>query len=144
MTGARPDQMNITFSPSVSNCLRLPERKPSPRPTSSSSEPTPQAMPNMVKNERSLCAQRARKVCPTISKMRRTLESYYTVTSNLGLRTSDLRPQTLDRRCSELRGTLLFEGGRESEVQGLRSEVRSPIFVPNRARVGYSLAGLRQ
>src|SRR5713226_9021343 len=105
--------MNITFSPRESNCLRLPERKPSPRPTSSSSEPTPQAMPNMVRNERSLCAQRARKVCPTISKIRRTLESYYTVASNLGLR-------TLDRRCSELRGTLLFEGGRESEVQGLR------------------------
>src|SRR5438445_11466088 len=97
--------MNITFSPMESNCLRLPDRKPSPRPTSSSREPTPHAIPNMVRNERNLCAQRARKVCPIISKMRRTLDVHYTVssesrlrTSDLGLRlqTSDFRPQTSD------------------------------------------------
>jgi hypothetical protein len=34
-------------------------------------------MPNMVKNERSLWAQRARKVCPTISRIRRTLLDDY-------------------------------------------------------------------
>src|ERR1700730_16845865 len=48
----------------------LPERKPSPRPTSSSKLPTPHAMPNMVRNERSLCAQRVRKIC---AKMSRTM-----------------------------------------------------------------------
>src|SRR5579883_1127399 len=30
-------------------------------------DPTPQAMPNMVKNERSLFAQMARKTCPKVS-----------------------------------------------------------------------------
>src|SRR5579863_9392448 len=71
MTGARPDQINITFSPRESNCRRLPARKHSPKPTSSSREPTPHAIPNMVRNERSLWAQRVRKVCPKISKIRR-------------------------------------------------------------------------
>src|SRR5579859_1375693 len=45
----------------------FPERNPSPTPTSSSNEPTPQAMPNMVRNERSLCAQRLRKICAKMS-----------------------------------------------------------------------------
>ncbi len=66
--------MNITFSPSSSNCLRLPERKPSPRPTSNSREPTPQAMPNMVRNERSLCAHSVRRVWPKMSKINLTGE----------------------------------------------------------------------
>src|SRR6266566_1953292 len=52
--------MNITFSPSSSNCFRLPERKPSP-----------QAIPNMVRNDRSLCAQSVRRVWLEISKSRR-------------------------------------------------------------------------
>src|SRR6266446_3021774 len=73
--GARPDQMNITFSPSSSNCLRLPERKPSPKPTRSSKEPTPQAMPNMVRKDRSLCAHSVRRVWLEISKSRR-ISSY--------------------------------------------------------------------
>jgi hypothetical protein len=30
-------------------------------------EPTPQAMPNMVRNERSLCAQRVPKICAKTS-----------------------------------------------------------------------------
>jgi len=46
----------------------LPERKPSPNPTSRSNEPTPQAIPNMVRNERSLCAQSVRRIWSTISR----------------------------------------------------------------------------
>jgi len=72
-TGARPDQINRTFSPIESNCFRLPERNPSPNPTSRSREPTPHAMPNMVRNERSLCAQRVCRVWPKMSKITRTL-----------------------------------------------------------------------
>src|SRR5882762_6220595 len=68
--------MNITFSPKVSNCLRLPERNPSPKPTNKSREPTPQAMPNMVRNERSLWAQRLRRVWAKMSKRRRTQVNY--------------------------------------------------------------------
>ena len=55
-------------SPSEFNSRRLPERNPSPNPTSSNSEPTPQAMPNMVRNERSLCAHKVRNICRRISK----------------------------------------------------------------------------
>src|SRR5690348_10406860 len=74
MLGARPGKINITSSPRVDISRRLPERKPSPTPTSRSREPTPQAMPNMVRNERSLWAQRARKISPSVSdrvRMRR-------------------------------------------------------------------------
>src|ERR1700674_1056369 len=68
--------MNITFSPKMSNCLRLPERNPSPKPTNKSREPTPQAMPNMVRKGRSLLAQRLRGVCAKMSKRRRLLVNY--------------------------------------------------------------------
>src|SRR5580700_1368776 len=54
----------------------LPERKPSPRPTSSSKDPTPHAMPNMVRNERSLCAQRVRKICVKMSRTMRIRSIY--------------------------------------------------------------------
>ena len=64
--------MNITFSPMESNCLRFPDRKPSPSPTSSSRDPTPHAIPNIVRKERNLCAHKVRRVWPKISKMRRT------------------------------------------------------------------------
>jgi hypothetical protein len=36
---------------------------------SSSIDPTPQAMPNMVRNERTLLAAIARKTCPKVSPM---------------------------------------------------------------------------
>lgn len=65
--GARPGKMNMTSLPKVDISRRFPERKPSPTPTSRSREPTPQAMPNMVRNERSLCAQRARPISPKVS-----------------------------------------------------------------------------
>src|SRR5258705_9679116 len=84
--GARPDQMNITFSPSSSNCFRLPERKPSPKPTSKSKEPTPQAIPNMVRKERSLCAQSVRRVWLEISKSRRIASHNHTRGKKLGFR----------------------------------------------------------
>ena len=76
--GARLPKMNITFSPSVASCSLLPLRKPSPTPTRSNSDPTPHAMPNMVRKERSLCAHRVRMVCPKMSKTKRisSLSSY--------------------------------------------------------------------
>src|SRR6266478_4444753 len=39
--GARPPQMNITFSPRESNCFLFPDRNPSPSPTRRSNDPTP-------------------------------------------------------------------------------------------------------
>jgi len=71
IAGARPPQMNITSSPSSLKDFLLPDRKPSPRPTSSNNDPTPQAIPNMVKKERNLCAHNVRKVWPKISSSRR-------------------------------------------------------------------------
>src|SRR5580700_203640 len=67
-TGARPGKMNIMSLPYCAISRLLPERKPSPRPTSSSREPTPQAIPNIVRNERSLCAHRVESDCRTISR----------------------------------------------------------------------------
>src|SRR5579863_5054365 len=60
--------MNMISLPYCASSRLLPERKPSPSPTSSSREPTPQAMPNMVRNERSLCAQRVDNDCRTMSR----------------------------------------------------------------------------
>src|SRR5580692_351564 len=68
----------ITMSlPKLARLRCWPERKPSPRPTRTSSEPTPQAMPNMVRNVRTLLATMARKTWPRVSdndciKLRRT------------------------------------------------------------------------
>src|ERR1700727_1291731 len=47
--------------------LRWPDLNPSPTPTRNSSDPTPQAMPNIVKNERSLCAHNMLSTCPIVS-----------------------------------------------------------------------------
>ena len=55
-------------SPKEFSSFLFPERKPSPSPTNSSNDPTPQAIPNMVRNERNLCAQRVRNICRRISK----------------------------------------------------------------------------
>src|SRR5205807_9596758 len=57
----------MMFLPKVSSCLRLPLRKPSPTPASSSSDPTPHAIPNMVRNDRNLCAHKVLKVCAKVS-----------------------------------------------------------------------------
>src|SRR3954454_4416803 len=73
ITGARPGKINIIFSPNSARLRLFPERKPSPKPTSSSNDPTPQATPNIVRNERSLCAQRVRRTCPKISRIIRML-----------------------------------------------------------------------
>src|SRR5271166_4006719 len=67
-TGARPGKINIIFSPNSDSSRLLPVRKPSPNPTSSSNDPTPQAIPNMVRKERNLCAHNVRKVCAKMSK----------------------------------------------------------------------------
>src|SRR5271157_4535678 len=68
IAGARPGKINMMSSPRAFSSLRLPDRKPSPRPTRSRREPTPQAMPNIVRNERSLFAHRVRNICRRISK----------------------------------------------------------------------------
>src|SRR5215469_1026834 len=53
--------------PNSANSRLLPERNPSPTPTSNSNDPTPQAIPNMVRKERNLWAQRLRKICAKMS-----------------------------------------------------------------------------
>src|SRR5580658_6816482 len=56
------------FCPRVASSRSWPLRKPSPRPTRSRSDPTPQAIPNMVRNERSLCAHSVDSDCLTMSR----------------------------------------------------------------------------
>src|ERR1700726_3646866 len=53
-------------SPKLARFLAVPARKLSPNPTSSSSDPTPQAIPNMVRKERSLCVHMARNTSPKL------------------------------------------------------------------------------
>src|SRR5882762_2219102 len=50
--------MNMMSCPRLANCLACPLRNPSPSPTNNNSEPTPHAIPNMVRNDRSLCAHK--------------------------------------------------------------------------------------
>src|SRR5438105_2738306 len=76
--GARPGKINMMSLPNSANSRLLPDRKPSPTPTSSSKDPTPQAMPNMVRNERSLCAHRLRKIWVKMSETVRMIERYCT------------------------------------------------------------------
>ncbi len=66
--GARAGKTNMMSSPREFSSRRLPERKPSPNPTRSNSDPTPHAIPNMVRKERSLCAHRVRNICRSVSK----------------------------------------------------------------------------
>src|SRR5439155_26721643 len=54
--------------PSSLRFFSCPLRKPSPSPTSSSSDPTPQAMPNMVRKDRNLWAHNVARDCRTISR----------------------------------------------------------------------------
>src|SRR5437667_10651261 len=65
--GWRPPKKKMMFLPKVSSCFRFPLRKPSPTPTSSRSDPTPQAIPNMVRNERNLWAHSVRHGCEMVS-----------------------------------------------------------------------------
>src|SRR5579885_609836 len=69
IVGARPGYRNMMFSPYSDSPRLLPDRKPSPKPTNSNNDPTPQAMPNMVRNERSLWAHSVRKICPRMSRI---------------------------------------------------------------------------
>src|ERR1039458_10523946 len=71
--GARPGKINMMFSPYSARPRLFPERNPSPRPTSSISDPTPHATPNIVRNERSLCAQSVRKICAKMSSIIRIM-----------------------------------------------------------------------
>src|SRR5437763_7776630 len=61
-------------SPKLARFLAVPARKPSPKPTSSSSDPTPHAIPNIVRKERSLCVHLARTTSPRLSKNRPIIE----------------------------------------------------------------------
>src|ERR1041384_1310933 len=69
--GARPGKINIMSRPNSDSSRLFPDRKPSPTPTSSNKDPTPQAIPNMVRKERSLCAHKLRKICPKMSNIGR-------------------------------------------------------------------------
>src|SRR5215472_4939902 len=77
ITGARPGKTNMMSRPNSASSRLLPERKPSPTPTKRSRDPTPQAMPNMVRKERSLCAQRLRKIWAKMSDTDRIIETLY-------------------------------------------------------------------
>src|SRR5882672_9201175 len=79
-TGARPGKINMMFSPNSASARLFPERNPSPRPTSSSNDPTPQATPNMVRNERSLCAHRVRMICAKMSRIIRIITNIVPLT----------------------------------------------------------------
>src|SRR5580658_6836682 len=138
--GARLDQMNITFSPRVSNCFLFPERNPSPNPTSSRSENTPQAIPNMVRNDRSLCPHRVRRVCPNMSKMSRMLP-YYAVCrfkARRGRPTRPLLPSSLAGAASEAVKGRRF-GPSTSCVRSQASLdriARNDFAIPLRAQLG--------
>src|SRR5258708_36239211 len=76
------------FLPKVSSWRRLPLRKPSPTPARRSSDPTPQAMPNMVRNERSLCAHSVRRVWLKMSSSMRISTPVRSGAGNLARRPS--------------------------------------------------------
>src|ERR1700761_3713022 len=65
--GILPPHIMITLLPRDAIWRRFPERKPSPKPINSNIDPTPQAMPNMVKKARSLLDQIARNTSPKMS-----------------------------------------------------------------------------
>src|SRR6185437_5038737 len=61
----------MTSDPSSESPLRCPERNPSPNPINSNKEATPHAMPNIVRNDRSLFAPIDWKTCAKMSKSAR-------------------------------------------------------------------------
>ncbi len=65
--GIVPPKIIITSEPTSCNDRVCPERNPSPNPISSSSEATPHAIPNMVKNDRNRCAQIDPNTCARMS-----------------------------------------------------------------------------
>src|SRR5579872_2700016 len=62
-----PFHIMIRSLPSFARLRCCPDRNPSPRPTSTSSEPTPHAIPNIVRKLRSLLAAIARKTSLSVS-----------------------------------------------------------------------------
>ena len=64
----RPANTIMMFLPKSSATLAWPTRNPSPAATISVIETMPQAMPNIVKNVRTLCAHRVRSVSRTRSR----------------------------------------------------------------------------
>src|SRR6266436_8178781 len=112
--GWRPPKKKMMFLPKVSSCLRLPLRNPSPTPASSSSEPTPHAIPNIVRNDRNLCAHRVRRVCAKVSS---------------SMRISHLRISTGRERLKKRRPAPLIL--RLTEVASVSAEIcsrLSPVF----------------
>src|SRR5688572_8176362 len=63
----RPPQTMTTFLPSSSSTCWLPRRKPSPVADNTTTEITPQRIPNMVRKLRSLLARRLEKTCEKAS-----------------------------------------------------------------------------
>jgi hypothetical protein len=71
IAGIVPPQIMIT---SVPNCLSprfCPDLKPSPNPINNNRDATPHAIPNIVKNDRSLFAPIDRITCAKMSKRER-------------------------------------------------------------------------
>ena len=64
----RPWKTIITSLPKVRACSSCPFRSPSPAATISTIETIPQAIPNIVRNVRSLCTQRVRSTSPMRSR----------------------------------------------------------------------------
>src|SRR5579864_1453925 len=77
-------------SPKLAMLFVVPARKPSPNPTSSSSDPTPQAIPNIVRKERSLCVHMARSTSPKLPKNRLIIDAT-NISATKFLITSDVR-----------------------------------------------------
>src|SRR5580704_16157233 len=98
-------------SPKLAILLAVPARKPSPSPTRSSSDPTPQAMPNMVRKERSLCVHMARNTSPKVAKTRCIINL-----RTLFQQSSYLPGFTLILRLGLSHFGLLFRAGSDREI----------------------------
>jgi hypothetical protein len=69
--------------PNPANSRWLPERKPSPTPTSGSKDPTPQAIPNLVKIERSFVRPEvAKDLCEDVKRRAHHRETFSTLAAS--------------------------------------------------------------
>src|SRR5256885_13654275 len=125
-------------SPKLARFLAVPARKPSPKPTSSSSDPTPHAIPNIVRKERSLCVHMARNTSPRLSNNRliielRTLDQQ----SSYPVENSAMTAVTLRSDAKHVRSLAAISSGFIEDQQHrphTHSTVRS---TPNRILVDY-------
>src|SRR5256885_3129627 len=105
--GARPGKINMMSLPNSAISRLLPERKPSPTPTSSNRDPTPHAIPNMVRNERSLCAHRLRKICAKVSATARMIVSHCTGIGGTAARNQACTPNLADTNTDQAASLLI-------------------------------------